>query len=282
MKKFRSEFLRIKDKFLELDFPGMAAEMAYNFILALFPFFIFLISVFGLLGSRDLVNRIINAISFITPADISDILENILNKIVDSSNFGLLTFGFVIALWSASNAINVMLKTINKTYETTEPRPYIKNRLISMLVIILITIMLFISLNLIIFGRVILEFISNFINIPWDIQYSILLVRWPISFLTLFVIAIIIYYITPNIRGNVKEKIISVMPGALFFCIFWLLGSWLFSLYVENFGRYNETFGILGGFVVLLLWLYFSSIIILTGGAINSEYYNKLNKNHNF
>lgn len=276
LKETYNKLTVIAGKIAELDFPGMAAEMAFHFTFAMFPFFIFLISIFGLIGSEDMVNRIIQIISYIAPDEIIGLLENGLNRIIESSNVGLLTIGFIIALWTSSNAVNVMLKTINKTYSTTKERPFWKNRLLAIGIIILLAITLFISLNLIVFGKIILGFIRSFIDVPWDLHYSLLLVRWPISFLTLFIIALIVYYVTPNTDDKGKNKLISVIPGSLFFCVFWLLASWLFSLYVENFGRYNETFGILGAFIVLLTWLYLSSFIILTGGAINSEYYEKI------
>ncbi len=274
-------FFKIIDDIKKLDFPGMAAEMSFRLIFALFPFLIFLISIFGLFGSVELINEIIKTLILIIPAEIVNIIEIALNKAIESSTTSLLTLGFILALWSASNAANIILKSINKTYKIEETRPFWKIRLISIAIVFVSTIVIFISMNLIIIGEIILNFLQTFIEIPEKTQNYILFFRWPVSFVLLFLISFFIYYITPNIKNRFKIKSLSIIYGSLFFCVSWLLGSWAFSIYVENFGRYNETYGILGGFIILLTWLYFSSLIILIGGLINSICYEKI-KNSNY
>ena len=88
--------------------------------------------------------------------------------------------------------------------------------------------------------------------------------------------AFLIYYILPDLRGNEKFKRTSALPGTFFFCSFWLLGSWGFSLYVNNLKTYNMVYGTIGAFAVLMVWLYYTSILILIGGEINSQVYNRL------
>ena len=253
----------------------MAAEMAFSLIFAVFPFLIFLISVFGLLGSEEMIADLIETISVVLPSNIQNFLQSMLSAIVNSSNVGLLTFGFITALWIASNATSTFVKSINKTYQIPETRPFWKTRLIAILILIIQGVVLLIATNLIIFGKIIADFLKDLLEISVNTQYILLMLRWPLSFLALLAMALFAYYVAPNIRGKGWMKLISIVPGSIFFCVFWLFGSWLFSLYVENFGQYNETFGVLGGFIVLLTWLYFSSLIILLGGAINAEFYRR-------
>lgn len=270
------------NKIIKQDFPGMASEMAFNFMFALIPFFIFLISIFGLLGSNESINTIVQSLKIFVPFDIIKIIRKTLEEIIESSSIELLTFGFIVSLWSASRATNIIIKSINKVYDITESRSIWKTRLLAIIIVLVIAVILMISVNLIIFGKLILNLVENFTYISSNTEYLLLMIRWPITFLALFITSLFVYFITPDIKNNFKLKLLSSIPGAIFFCIFWLLGSWLFSLYIENFGKYNETFGLLGGIMLLLSWLYYSSLILLTGGAINAHYFKELNSKNNF
>ena len=84
------------------------------------------------------------------------------------------------------------------------------------------------------------------------------------------------YYILPATRGHEKIKSKSSLPGTLFFCVFWLLGSWWFSVYINNLNTYNRVYGAIGAFAMLMVWLYWTSLIMLIGGEINSQVYKKL------
>ena len=95
----------------------------------------------------------------------------------------------------------------------------------------------------------------------------ILFLRWPATFTLIFLIAVMSYYILPA----AKRKIIEVFPGALFFTVFWLAGSLLFSIYINNFGSYNKVYGSIAAVAILMIWLYFTSVVILVGGEINNR-----------
>ena len=143
-----------------------------------------------------------------------------------------------------------------------------------MLMVFVNTFFLFISTNLIVLGKVILNFIGNYFPIPAHIIDTILIARWPAAFILLFLLAAINYYVLPARDFSAKKK--SVIPGSLFFCIFWLIGSWGFSLYVNALGTYNKVYGTIGTFAILMVWLYYSSIILLIGGQVNNQTLRKL------
>ena len=109
------------------------------------------------------------------------------------------------------------------------------------------------------------------LNLSSTLQSYILFLRWPIAFAMLFLVSSINYYVLPAFTFETKKR--SVVPGALFFCIFWLIGSWGFSLYVGNLNTYNRVYGTLGAFAMMMVWLYYTSILILLGGNINSQIY---------
>ena len=135
---------------------------------------------------------------------------------------------------------------------------------------------MFLTINLIIFGRVIINFLVRHLHMSDGVAITLLTMRWPLAFLALYLMAFLCYYILPDLRGNEKFKRASALPGTFFFCSFWLLGSWGFSVYVNNLKTYNMVYGTIGAFAVLMVWLYYTSMLILVGGEINSQIYNRL------
>ena len=138
------------------------------------------------------------------------------------------------------------------------------------------TAVLFITINLIIFGKVFLNFCVAYLNLGEDVASMWLFLRWPIAFLALYIMAFLQYYLLPDLKGPEMLKLRSTVPGTFFFCVSWLLGSWGFSIYVNNLHTYNFIYGTIGAFAVLMVWLYYSSILILIGAEINSQVYNRL------
>ena len=94
----------------------------------------------------------------------------------------------------------------------------------------------------------------------------------------MYFLAFLSYYILPDLRGNEKFKRQSALPGTAFFTVFWLIGSWGFSLYVSHLSTYNIVYGTIGAFFILMVWLYYTSIVLLIGGEINSQVYNRLSR----
>jgi membrane protein len=116
----------------------------------------------------------------------------------------------------------------------------------------------------------------DYVHISKALAITLLTLRWPVAVAALFFMAFLCYYILPDLRGTERFRRKSAIPGAWFFCTFWLIGSWGFSIYVNHLHTYNLVYGTIGAFAVLMVWLYYTSILILIGGEINSQVYNKL------
>lgn len=257
------------------DYANAAGEMAYMTALGIFPFMLFLMAVFGFLGKTFFINKIIFGLSAIAPQGVIDLINGVLAEVVIFKSGKLMAIvGFFVTIFLTSNAIAVITKGLNRANNIQENRSFIKVRCLSMLMVFVNTFFLFISINLIILGKVILNFIGVYLSVPQHIIDTILITRWPAAFLMLFLLASINYYVLPARDFSAKRK--SVIPGALFFCIFWLLGSWAFSLYVNALGTYNKVYGTIGVFAILMVWLYYSSIILLIGGQVNNQTLRKL------
>ena len=139
---------------------------------------------------------------------------------------------------------------------------------------------MFITINLIIFGKVFMQFALNFFHVTqWAVDIF-LISRWFVSFIALYLVAHLNYFILPAWRGSDKLKSKSSLPGTLFFSFCWMFGSWCFSIYINNLHTYNRVYGSIGAFVMLMVWLYYTSIIFLVGGEINSNAYKKFKEKH--
>lgn len=259
------------------DYSGLASEMAYNFILSLFPFIIFVVALFGLFGTKNAVDQIINPFHSIIPADNLNLIKNILKQVIHSSSNKVLGIaGLFGALWAASGIIQDIIKGMNRAYKVLETRPLWVTVPLSVFIVILLALILIISTNLTVFGVTLLKFLSHYILISPFIFNTTLLLRWPITFLALFMMIFIIYYFLPNIHKHKKQLFISSIYGALFFCVAWLLASWVFGVYIDNFAHYNVFYGAIGTVIALLVWLYYTSLIILIGVNINAEVYKRI------
>ena len=257
------------------DYANAAGEMAYMTALGIFPFMLFLMAVFGWLGKTTFTDKIIFGLSTIAPQGVIDMIKGVLAEVVIFKSGNLMAIvGFFVTIFLTSNAIAVIIKGLNRANNIQENRSFLKVRALAMLMVFVNTFFLFISINLIVLGKVIMNFIGEYFSVPQDIIDTILITRWPAAFLLMFLLAAINYYVLPARDFSAKRK--SVIPGALFFCIFWLIGSWAFSLYVNALGTYNKVYGTIGTFAILMVWLYYSSIILLIGGQVNNQTLRKL------
>ena len=259
------------------DFFGMAAEMGFWMVIGIFPFMLFLMAVFGWMGNKSYMDPVLIFLSTIMPEQSMDLIITVLSEVTIFSQGKLMAaIGFVVTLVLSTNTLAVVLKGLNRAYKVDETRSFIYTRILSLMMVFVNNMVLFLTINLIVFGKVIINFLVRHLHMSQGIAVMLLTLRWPIAFLALYLMAFLCYYILPDLRGNEKFKRASALPGTFFFCSFWLLGSWGFSIYVNNLRTYNMVYGTIGAFAVLMVWLYYTSILILIGGEINSQIYNRL------
>lgn len=275
MRKLLKEYItNLIDSIISEDFGNAASEMAYMLAIGIFPFMLFLTAVFGWLGKKVFVSKIITGLSTVAPNGVIELIQGVLREVTLFQNGGIVAvIGFLVTWFLASNAVAVIIKGLNRANRIKETRTFIQTRLLAFAMVILNAFLLFISVNLVIFGKVIIEFLQFYFNLSDKIVGMLLITRWPLAFLMLFLLAVVNYYVLPCKQYSIKR---SVIPGSLFFCIFWLLGSWLFSLYVNELGTYNRVYGTIGVFFILMVWLYYTSVIMLIGGEINGQTLDKL------
>ena len=275
MFKILKEYLsNLIESIIAEDFGNAAGEMAYMLSLGIFPFMLFLTAVFGWLGKKVFVTKIITALSTVAPPAVIDLIKKVLTEVTLLQNGGILAFiGFFVTMFLTSNAIAVIIKGLNRANRIKENRSFLHTRILALEMVVVNAFLLFISVNLVIFGDLIIDFLQFYFDLPNSIVNTLLIVRWPLAFVMMFLLAMVNYYILPAKQYSIKR---SLIPGSLFFCIFWILGSWLFSLYINALGTYNKVYGTIGVFAILMIWLYYTSIIMLIGGEINGHTMDKL------
>ncbi len=274
--------LNLVKRIISDDFPGMAAEMAYMFVIGIFPLMLLLMSVYAWLGKKTLLFPILNFLSTVAPSEAINLLKKVLNEVIIFEYNGFMAIiAFSIIIGLSSNIFAVIMKGLNRAYGLTEIRSFIHTRILSVVMLFINAFLLFICTNLIVFGKVIIEFIIVFLNIhsiavPQEIINWVLVTRWPVSFIALYIMTFINYYFLPCITKHNKYRRRSILAGTLFFSVFWLLGSWLFSVYLDNLNTYNKVYGTIGAVAILMVWLYYTSIVLLIGGEMNSQVYKQL------
>ena len=274
MKKYIQTLIK---KIIDQDFCGVAAEMAFWFILGLFPFLLFLASLFAWLGKKTLFTPIISFITNIAPKDVSTLILNTLEEAMIFKQGKLIAiFGICITIFLASNAIAAIIKGLNRAYAIEETRNFIYTRSLAIVMVFINSFVLFLTVNLIVLGKVFMDFMLDYTILSQLSVDIISISRWPVSYIALSFLTICNYYNLPAIEGNDKIKFKSVLPGTFFFSLFWIVGSWGFSVYLSNLNAYNKVYGTIGAFAILMVWLYYTSLIMLIGGEINSRCYKRL------
>jgi membrane protein len=244
-----------------------AASLAYYFLFALFPFFLFLTALLAYLPIPNLMDRIIGLLAEVMPGEALSLVEENVGKLVSQQRGGLLSFGIIAALWTASSALTGISDALNHAYDVEEGRPFWKVRGMAILLTVGLSIFLIASIVLLMFGPQIGGWIADLVGLgrAFEIAWNIL--RWPVILILVVTAVAAIYYFAPDVDQSWKW----ITPGSVFAVVLWILISLGFSYYVNNFGSYDKTYGSIGAIIVLLTWMYVSGFVILVGGEINAE-----------
>ncbi|HAO6547066.1 TPA: YihY/virulence factor BrkB family protein [Listeria monocytogenes] len=246
------------------DVSGNAAQLAYYMLFSIFPMLLIAATLLAYLHIDK--DSVFNMIKEFAPDQIMDFLEENLNNLLTQKNGGLLSIGIIATLWSASNGMNAVMKSLNKAYGVTNKRNYVVQRLLSMFFTLAMLATVGATLLLLVFGQQIGMFLINHLNFSEDFLSFWNNLRWTVTLIVIFVVFTFLYWVAPNRRST----LISVLPGALFSTIGWTVASLGFAYYVNNFGNYSATYGSIGVIIILMLWFYLTGIILMIGGELNA------------
>jgi membrane protein len=258
----------IATSFQRDDALGLAAQLAFYLILALFPFILVLVSLMGTFSSEEFASSVLQYFEQVMPQEVYGIIESYLSDTISGSNPapGLFSIGIALTLWPISNAFAALMNALNRAYDVEETRPFWKIYGIAFLMALGLSVMILIGVLLLIFGPDIGRVVANFFGLSLVFELVWNIVRWPVALFFLMFTLALIYYFAPNINQPFRW----ITPGGFIAILLWVLASLAFRFYVSNFGSYNELYGSIGAVIILLLYLYISSLTILFGAELNA------------
>jgi membrane protein len=247
--------------------PILAGGVAYFGFLAIFPTIIAALTLYGLVADPQTVAAQVRDLSAALPQQAQPIVADQLQSVASASGRALgvgLVISLLAALWSASSGTGNLVKAVNLAYDEDETRGFLKVRGIALLLTLGAIVFVLLTLALVAVVPVVLN------ALPLGPLGTLLaqVVRWLLLVAVVVVALAVVYRVAPD---RDRPRFAWVTTGSLVATALWIVGSILFSLYVNNFGSYNKTYGTIAGVVVLMLWLYLTSYIVLLGAEINAE-----------
>lgn len=270
LKKDQAVYLFAKEFFEQIKKDPIldwAATLAFYFMLSVFPFLIFLLSLLPYLPLD--AEEIYHFVHDYAPPELAELFSVTVLEVIQEPKGGLLSFGILATIWTSSNGINALIRALNKAHNIDETRSFLKMRLLSIFLTLGTVIVFFVTLLLPVFGNVILTGIDEIFFISDETIVILNRLRWMVGALIMTAVLTLIYTIAPNRKLAFRE----VIYGALLATIGWQIISISFSLYIANFNNFTATYGSLGGVIVLMLWFYLSGLILVIGGEINASLY---------
>lgn len=246
---------------------AFAAALSYYFVMAFFPALIGLAAIIAYLPIPNLFNTMVSTLSRVMPPESMGLVRKVVAEIITPNRGALLSFGLLGTLWSASGGFANMIEALNVAYDIPETRPIWKTRLLALELTFEVGTLILFAFSVMIVGPEFGAYLASHLGVSWAFA-----VAWPylryalaIAFVVLAVEGL--YFLGPN----VKQRYRDTLPGAMLAVLGWILLSTLLSLYVHHVANLNKTYGVLGGGIALLLWMYWSSFAILVGAELNSE-----------
>lgn len=251
--------------FIADDMPTYAAALSYRALFSLFPFLLFLIAMLSFLNLGNFFTWLREQAALILPSTAQDMLDPVITDLQSGKN-SIFSVAIVVAIWVASNGIRSLMNAMNKAYNVRESRPGWKLYSLSVLYTIGIAIVLLMAAALMVVGPRWIEWLGTWVGLG-DMAVTLwALLRWPAAILLLMLVVAILYYLMPD----VEQKFRFITPGSVIAVIIWIAASLGFGFYVSNFGNYDAMYGGIGAMIVLLLFFYISSAVLLLGAELNA------------
>jgi len=247
------------------DLTGRSAQVSYYFCLALFPFLILLAAVVGLLPFTHLWDNTLPRIVQYFPQDIQGVLWNTIGSLVQAHK-QFLSAGLIGTLWAATGGLMSLMSALNAVYEVSETRSYVRRLGVAIFMLFVLIFLLVATVGLLNAGRLVDQRYVSAVRASRLLPVLIALARWALTMAVALVGINLVDHVLPDFRRPWRW----LTPGPLVVAAGWLLGPLGFNVYIIHFASYHKTYGVLGAFVILMVWFYISSLIALVGAEINS------------
>ncbi len=256
--------------FREDDVLGLSAELAYRWLLAVFPLAIMIAALSGLaaqaLNVQDPADQLITAAGQSLPPEAAATIRPQLERILQGHDGALLSLGLLLTVYAASSGMRALIKGLNRAYDVSETRPLWRQVTVALALTLLLGVAVVVSFVVLVSGQVAASQLAAAVGLQEAAAWLFELAPFPLAIAALGFAAAFLYWAAPARRLGWRW----VLPGVLLFVPGWIAATVGFSIYVANFGSYGDTYGALGGIIVLLVWFYITALILLLGGELNA------------
>jgi membrane protein len=252
-------------EFLDDEMSTYASALAYQMLFSLFPFLLFLIALIGFLHLPDFFSWLRLQSELVLPPQALEQVNPVIDQLQQSKG-GLLSVGIVIALWTASAGVRLMMSAMNAAYDVVEGRPVWKRIPLSIFYTIGIAGMLLAAAALMVLGPQVMGWVASQVGMEEIIVTVWTVLRWPAIVILMMVAVALMYYVMPD----VKQEFRFITPGSVLAVVVWIIASLGFAYYVKTFADYNAMYGSIGAIIVLLLYFYISAAVLLLGAEMNA------------
>lgn len=251
------------------DVPGLAAGVAFKMFLALFPSLLAAVAVFSIVTTVAEMQSMLEQARTFMPNSAVELLQSPLEELASGGGgaAGFAALGGIAAgLFAATSAAVSLMKALSRAYDTPEARKFVKQRLIGLALTLALLVALVGVVLLLVAGPQVQRALVPGLVAPFT--WLLAIGRFVLALLVLVVLFAFVYWVGPD---REQPRWVWMSPGAVVAVVGWLAASGGFALYAQTVGNYNETYGALGGVIVMLIWLQLSMLVILVGGELNAE-----------
>src|SRR3954453_1348273 len=245
----------------------LAAQQAYYFFFALFPAILFTFAVASFFPLESLINDTVAMMSRFAPRAVIEIITQQMSEMSNQKSGGIMTFAFLVTIWSSSGAMVSIITTLNAAYDVTESRPWWKTRITAIGLTIGIAIFVLVSMFLIVAGPAFAEKLANNMHLGPAFKWTWWVLQWPVVFALVTSAIGLVYYFAPD----VEQDWVWITPGSVIATVLWIVVSLALKFYYQLVPDANASYGTIGGIMVLMLWFYCSGIALLLGAEMNAE-----------
>jgi membrane protein len=247
----------------------IAAALSYYAFLAIPAVLLVAVGAFTQVAGPDTIESMLKRLEGIVPEEAISLIGDSLNRAIENQSGGivLIVVGFLLALWTASGAMNALMRGLNHVYDREETRNFARQRLTALAMLACLLLAFGLAFALLVLGRPLSDWIGGALDAEGLVSWLWWALQWPVLVAALLAAFAAVLYLGPDVE---LRRWTFLTPGAWVALAVWLLASGLFALYVSFFGSYNKAWGSLAGVIIMLTWLWLSALALLLGAEVNA------------
>ena len=260
----------LRRAFKEDDVTDAAAAITYYVFLSIPSLLLVAVGFFGLFAGPDTVASLVDRVSGVVPGEATSLLEDSLTRVTENRGGGavMVAIGFALAAWTATGAMGAVMRALNRVYGRRETRGFVAQRATGLAMLVLALVAFALVFGLLVLGPLLSGWIGEALGVEEVFRWIWWLGQWPILLGGLLLAIGGIYWLGP---ARERRSFRWTSPGAVLAVAVWLAASGAFAVYVSMFGSYNKAWGSLAAVIVMLTWIWLSSLALLLGAELDAE-----------